>query len=80
MLLESYWLPLLNNDTHAKIIESIKLLIGKGVSPASAIRRVLSKNKGSFEDLFDTTVSEDEDTDDEEGDEESTNENDSDEV
>ena len=28
-LLEHYWLPLLNNDTHTKIVESIKMLIGK---------------------------------------------------
>ena len=79
MLLENYWLPLLNNDTHTKIIESIRLLIRKGMSPSSAIRRVLYKNKASFEDLFDTTVSDDENTDDEESEEESTNENDSDE-
>ena len=79
MLLENYWLPLLNNDTHKKILESVRLLTDKGVSPSSAIRRVLNKNKASFEDLFDTTISDDEDTDDEESEEESTNENESDE-
>ncbi|MCG8113704.1 MAG: hypothetical protein N0E59_23380, partial [Candidatus Thiodiazotropha taylori] len=79
IFLEHYWFPLFNNATHKKIVGSIKSLIDKGVSPSSAIRRILNKNKGIFEDLFETEVSEDEDTDEEVSDEESTNENESDE-
>ena len=65
MLLERYCLPLLKSNAHTKIIESIRLLIRKGLSPSSAIRRVLHKNKASFEDLFDTAVSDNENTGDE---------------
>ena len=61
VVLEYYWLPLLNNATHTRIVESVKILISKGVSPSSAVRRLLNKNKGKFEDLFETDVSEDED-------------------
>ena len=39
----------------------VKILISKGVSPSSAVRRLLNKNKGKSEDLFETDFSEDED-------------------
>ena len=65
---EYYWLPLLNNATHTRIVESIKTLISKGVSPSSAVRCLLNKNKEKFEDLFETDE-----------DEEQTSENESDE-
>ena len=48
------------------------------MSPSSAIRCSLNKNKGKFEDLFETVNSEDDVTDDEESEDESANENDSD--
>ena len=69
-VLEFYWLPLLNKARHTRIVESIKTLNSKGVSPSSAVRGLLNKNKGKFEDLFETEVS---------GDVDQTSENESDE-
>ena len=68
-VLEYYWLSLLNNVTHTRIVESVKTLISKGVSPSSAVRRLLNKNKERFEDFFETDEDE-EQTSDSESDEE----------
>ena len=59
-LLEVYWFPLKDSSVHKNIVQQINLLREKGVSLSSAVKRVINKNKGRFEDLFDTEISEDE--------------------
>ena len=64
-LLETYWLPLQNSPLHVRVLRQIQALTQKGVPVSSAITRVLRKHKPTFEDLFDTVVSEDEQESDE---------------
>ena len=59
-LLEVYWFPLKDSSVHKNIVQQINLLREKGVSLSSAVKRVINKNTGRFEDLFDTEISEDE--------------------
>ena len=61
-LLEVYWFPLKDSSVHKNIVRQINLLREKGVSLSSAVKRVINKNKGRFEDLFDTEISEDEES------------------
>ena len=76
-LLEYYWLPLLKNSTHTVIVEKLNSLVAKGVNPASAVQRILNKNRNKFEELFETELSDEEDTEDEESDEDTKSDNES---
>ena len=61
-LLEVYWYPLKDSAVHRNIVQQINMLREKGVSLSSAVKRVLKRNKSNSEDLFDTEISKDEDS------------------
>ncbi len=61
-LLDNYWLPLETSSLHNKIIKEVKGLVAKGVGQTSAIKRAVKKYKHEFQDLFETELSEDEDS------------------
>ena len=60
--LEVFWFPLKDSSLHQNIVRQINLLREKGVSLSSAVKRVINKNKGRFKDLFDTEISDDEES------------------
>ena len=59
------------------IVEKLKSLVAKGVNPASAVQRILNKNRNKFEELFETDLSDEGDTEDEESDEDTKSDNES---
>ena len=61
-LLEVYCDSLKDSSVHRNIVQQINMLREKGVSLSSAVKKVLKRNKRNFEDLFDTEISEDEES------------------
>lgn len=69
-LIDNYMLPLRNNRLHQEIMAKIDKLVSKGYDTTSAVKKVLRSFRSSFQDLFDTELSDDEEDESDDEDEE----------